>query len=502
MKTRRLLSFLLSLLLLAPCIYGAFSQKTAWDVQTGGNDLNGGGFDTSKTSPAVDRSQSTSPYITFDGTTCTATGTSATPTVLTISGCTPAPSPADIGNIVNITGGTHFVAGRYAITAQSDSTWTLDRNAADGTAGTAMIGRMGGALATVSTAMGMFASAAGGVADMTIYLKSGTYGPYGNINTSITSSQGFNRLSGYLAAHGDAPSGTDRPVIQFNTGGGGNGFSVSVSTGGWIYENLILDGTGTNTVVVAASNTNFILTNTTIRNSTATCYLSTGSIGMSRSEISGCKGAYAISAGAGYYSYNWLHDNINSTAVVSTSGTGGTFVGNLLTNNSGQGLRISSPVVIVGNTFYRQGTASVYMLSSTPMSSVYNNLFACSGTYGIDSVSSPAQTVNQWVDYNGYHANTSGTTHYLVPGSHDVSLGASGTACATNNPFVAPVSSGAGDWTLNSTLGTGAVLRAAGFPQTLAGTTAKGYPDIGAYQHADSSQSSCPAKNMSFTFVQ
>jgi hypothetical protein len=503
MKTRRLLSFFFPLLLSAPCLHGAFSQKTAWDVQTGGSDLNGGGFDTSRTSPAVDRSQSAAPYLTFDGTGCTASGTNATPTVLTISGCNPAPSEADVGNVINITGGDHFVAGRYAITAQSGSTWTLDRNATDGTAATAMTGCMGGALATVSTAVGMFAAAAGGVADMTIYVKSGTYGPYGNISASVASSQSYNRLAGYLATHGDAPSGADRPVIQFTTGGGGNGFSVGASTGGWIYENLILDGNGTNTVIISASNTASLLANTTIRNSTANCFLSTGSVGMSRSEVTGCNGSYAISGGTGFYFYNWLHDNSNSIATVTTSGYGGTFVGNLFTNNSGgQGLRVNAPLIITNNTFYRQGKAAVYMLSSTPFFAVYNNLFACSGTYAIDSASSPVQTSYSWVDFNAYHANTSGTTHFLALGSHDVNLGASGTACDTNSPFVAAVPSGAGDWTLNNIAGAGTRLRAAGFQGPVPGMTTKGYVDIGAYQHADSGQGSCPTVSMSFPFVQ
>jgi hypothetical protein len=50
---------------------------------------------------------------------------------------------ADIGNCLNITGGTNFITGWYFITAQGGTTWTLDRNATSG-AGAAMTGNMGG----------------------------------------------------------------------------------------------------------------------------------------------------------------------------------------------------------------------------------------------------------------------------------------------------------------------------------------------------------------------
>lgn len=77
----------------------------------------------------------------FNGTTITATATSATNSVLTVTGRTVHAS--DLYNSIKITGGTHFTTGWYTITAvnTTSNTWTLDRNCTDGSAASAMQGR-------------------------------------------------------------------------------------------------------------------------------------------------------------------------------------------------------------------------------------------------------------------------------------------------------------------------------------------------------------------------
>src|SRR5574343_482749 len=77
---------------------------------------------------------------TFNGTTRTATATSATNSVLTLVGRTVA--AADKWNSFQITGGTNFTAGWYTITDVNTSanTWTLDRNCTTGSAASAMTG--------------------------------------------------------------------------------------------------------------------------------------------------------------------------------------------------------------------------------------------------------------------------------------------------------------------------------------------------------------------------
>lgn len=120
----------------------AASAAVIYYILTGGNDLNGGGYDASVASPGTDYSQSTTPHTTFNGTTVTAT-TAGVGATVTITGYTVATT--DNGNSVNIASGTNFTPGVYTITSVNTgaSTWTLDRNCTTG-AGSAMVGRMGG----------------------------------------------------------------------------------------------------------------------------------------------------------------------------------------------------------------------------------------------------------------------------------------------------------------------------------------------------------------------
>lgn len=124
----------------------AASAAVIYYVLTGGNDLNGGGFDSSVTSPGTDYSQNTTPQVTFNGTTVTAANAGAGATI-TLTGYTVATT--DNGNSVNIASGTLFTAGVYTIISVNvgSNTWTLDRNCTTGI-GAAMVGRMGGGWAT------------------------------------------------------------------------------------------------------------------------------------------------------------------------------------------------------------------------------------------------------------------------------------------------------------------------------------------------------------------
>lgn len=155
----------------------ALNAAIVWEVQTGGNDNNGGGFKTGAT--GTDRSQQTSPHVTFDGSTVTATAAAAG-TVLTITGYTV--TSADVGNILQITGGTNFTVGFYEITAVDTgaNTWTIDRDSTSTGSGSAMTGRMGGCLASPGGWGKMHTVS--GVGGMTVWIKSGTY----TITTSST----------------------------------------------------------------------------------------------------------------------------------------------------------------------------------------------------------------------------------------------------------------------------------------------------------------------------
>ena len=492
----------LLIMAMAPAaLFAAFNQKTAWDVQQGGSDLNGGGFDTSKAAPAVDRSQSTSPYITFDGTTCAASGTSATPTVLTIAGCTPGASTADTGNVVHITGGSHFVAGWYQITASTSSTWTLDRNATDGSAASGMAGRMGGCFATPGAAFALFPSSNGGVGDMAIFVKYSAT-PYamstGVSTTSFPGGNRYNRLVGYYAAHEDAPTGANRPTIQ--AAAAITLFTQNVYSG-WVWENLILDGAGVGITAFTASLDYNRIYNCKFTGWTGPVVKSTQATGgwfsVLGSEFTANSGSNPVldSATFGVVADNWFHDNtIANSGVILVAGV--SVLRNVISNNMGSNVDAivcSYRCAIIGNTIYRV-TNDAIKNAMVYISEVFNNVIACAGRYGINFDSDHAGAALPWPGalYAGTHHNafwsngSANKSPAAMVTTADVAL--SGSGCAGNGPFTAPAASGAGDWSLNASVG--ASVRSAGVPGAFPGMTARGYLDMGALQHADPTGSS------------
>src|SRR3972149_408153 len=117
----------------------ALSATVVFEVRVGGSDSNGGGFNSA--AGGTDRSLQTAPHVVIDGATITCTVNAVT-TKLDIAGYTT--TDADVGNLVNITGGTMTLSPPpYQITAQTGGNqWTVDRAA--GTAGQTGTGNMGG----------------------------------------------------------------------------------------------------------------------------------------------------------------------------------------------------------------------------------------------------------------------------------------------------------------------------------------------------------------------
>ena len=133
-------------------------------------------------SATIDRSQATSAQIVFDGVTDSAT-TSGTSATITVTGV--GTTAADVGNWLNITGGTNFTTGVYQIVsvvvgAAGVGTWTLDRNCSSG-AGAAMTGNMGGCFGSVSKVAAIM------VSQNKAFLKNGCGGSAaGSTNISAT----------------------------------------------------------------------------------------------------------------------------------------------------------------------------------------------------------------------------------------------------------------------------------------------------------------------------
>src|SRR5947209_15754292 len=121
----------------------AISANTVFEIRTTGSDNNGGGFVTGAS--GTDFSQQDTAQVNIDNATIT---TSITTTTVTFSaGYTP--TAADIGNIVQFLTGTNVTAGFYQITAQTATTWTLDRTPLSAGTTTNATAKMGGGLASL-----------------------------------------------------------------------------------------------------------------------------------------------------------------------------------------------------------------------------------------------------------------------------------------------------------------------------------------------------------------
>lgn len=145
----------------------ALSSTTEWEVRTDGNDLNGGGFNPARsgaTKTSTDNYTYGPSYAVYSGINLTVD--SVTNTYVQPDGYTPV--TADIGHVIQISGGAGWTTGFYEITGITGSRWILDRSpAAAGTAGG--VWRLGGALATPGMA------GAAHIGGNVIWIRNGTY---------------------------------------------------------------------------------------------------------------------------------------------------------------------------------------------------------------------------------------------------------------------------------------------------------------------------------------
>ena len=142
----------------------ALDAAIVWEVRTGGNDNNGGGFKTGAS--GTDYTLQDAAQLSLTDLATSGIG------VTTLTSATGGFTAAMIGNTIQIRSGTNVVAGFYEITAHTDTnTVTLDRAPDDGVGGIASgVGDVGGALASPGMACG-----AATVDGMRVYIKSATY---------------------------------------------------------------------------------------------------------------------------------------------------------------------------------------------------------------------------------------------------------------------------------------------------------------------------------------
>lgn len=309
----------------------ALSSLIEFDVQTGGHIDNGGGFKAGAS--GTDRSQSTSPHVTFDGSTIAASngGTSAT---ITLAGYTVI--NGDVGNVVKITGGTNFTTGYYEIVSVNTgaNTWTLDRNCTSG-AGSGMTGRMGGCSDHPNTIESIL------VDGNVMWIKSGTYQKVG-ANTYVfrMTQDGATaspvRIMGYTSTHGDTCDGTDRPLIDGNSSATNCLTNNSVNSYGTIFHNLrFANATGVGVIINYGQFHNCKISNNGGKGFDGASFFAT----LCEINNNTGDGVYTNDAFVSFgMSYCYVHDN-GASGIYNANGSSGqmmmTFV--ISESNAGQG---------------------------------------------------------------------------------------------------------------------------------------------------------------------
>lgn len=458
----------------------ALPTTIVWEVNGSGNDANGGGFDSAGT--GTDRSQGTSPFVTFDGVTITAT-TSGTSATITLTGYTVA--SADQGNVVKIASGTNFTAGYYLISSVNTgaNTWTLDRNCTSG-AGSGMVGRMGGAAATI----GQITNSAG-VSRNTVYVKAG---------------------SGYtITATINQPNSTALSII---------GYSSSRGDGGTVSITCNTNSVSMVTVGVAAQQTCYRWKNFTFQHTAGTrgigftqngAFSDFGPIFLENCTIDGC------TEGIGAGTNNWTDvvlvnvvikncgtrgfgDSVKTVTAIDTlflsNAEGVTFNNNrtqtygssvfircTFASNTGNGFKSTSNpnahhYLFSNCSFYGNGTDGIQIDVSgvSLMLTVINSIFVSNSGYGINVVqSNGVDESSSLIQGNAYYNNSSGQVHNITNNLNAVTL--------SGDPFV---NAGSQNFALDNTASEGAACRAASLPGAKRGGGTQ-YLDLGAFQHQE-----------------
>lgn len=196
---RRLTTLLLLFLLCGAC-WGALPSTVVFEVENGGNDLNGMGF--SSALSGTDRSLSTTPFVNINNAAVTATVNAST---ITFTGGTYTATSADNGNLVHIissTGGTPPTFGWYHIASQTATTWVLDRTtgAVTATITSALMGGCGatpGAAAPLANVTGHIIWVKYNVTDYTITTATpGAAGPVSFVTAVSVAMRGYDVTRG------------------------------------------------------------------------------------------------------------------------------------------------------------------------------------------------------------------------------------------------------------------------------------------------------------------
>lgn len=389
----------------------ALPATILWEVRSTAtaSNANGGGFASDGT--GTDYSQQDAAQ--YGGTDlASSNGTDAAPQ---ITSATHNFVAADVGNLIYISAGTNWTAGRYYIVSCAGNAATLDRacgSAASLSSGTYAVG---GALSLGSSDDAIFEAAEAG---HKFWVKSGTYTLGGTV--TIAKAGGSQKpivVEGYASTRGDKPTGSTRP--QFDCG-------AAVFTGGanWDWYNLRFTGSAAGTLTPGASNKvvycQIINTSTTANRTALTSGANTLAFGC---EIVSYRGIGVVTGSSINVIGCYIHDcNVgvqhNSTSAVLV------LMDNLIVSNVTSAVHVTvantARSFIRNNTFYGSEDklgVGVELVTGVTNMQIMNNIF-----YGFTTAVNHAdvQTVG-FDDSNNYYNNTADVANW-VKGSTSVAL--------------------------------------------------------------------------------
>ena len=384
-----------------------------------------------------------------------------------------------VGNAIVVTSGTNFTAGRYVIASVTGVTATVVGAANITTAaGSAGVGSLGGAIASIGRA------GAHMVAANKLFIKTGTYtltsasnnvsGGCLSLAVNTTWIEGYDTVRSDLKRFGT--TALTRPTIVAN--GVIVTFTVFAGAGSTgAISSLIIDGNlrTSSRGILGAGN---VIYNVWVKNCTNGGVVTSGgpTVYMIRCEVSGCTTQAAITlAGSGMLAGCYIHGN-TTTGVISTSGAIAFYntISAANTGASSDGFQLNGVCYAFNCVAYGNGRDG-FRLNTAPSTLV--NCVAESNTgIGFSTTSSAG---GGFMMATAAYSNTGGD---WVFSSVSVKLMFVTQILGSGSFFT---NAAGGDFSLNSTAGAGALLRASGYPGTYPAGLTVGYVDIGAAQHAD-----------------
>lgn len=461
----------------------ALNASVNWRIRIGGNELNGGGYDSAVSGAGTDYSEQDSPQLSL-------TDLATTGVTATITSVAAGFTAAMVGNIVRIASGTNFTAGYYMIITYTNATTViLDRAPTTG-AGVSGVGRIGGAHASFinytngGSGLSSPAIATPLAAGHTVNWRgNGTSDPSGTVTWD------------YSAGYWTAPDGSTTSGIIKITGYNGRPF-VGTSpllinaASNWRWDSISFKFLASTNVDNGISGKDDNLNNCHYNHyidgngKDVTAIDTTGVVVNCRLISSGAAATYPAlktnTYGGGFIGNtikNWRGSGIKfySTAL------GACALNNIINGCKVGGISISdnssSPgSYIIGNTIYNCTGDGVLIPSSATQNiaslTFFNNIISTCSGYGFNSPSGSTalndRLKHHFFNYNNLYNNTSGAYNNLSLSSNDTTLDPQFTNASGD------------DFTV------GANMKAIGFPGALPlGGTA--YVDKGAIQRVEPS---------------